>query len=100
VSASPAGGVACPTKELMRRDGRFMGRQLRVRGPFEEWSTGASSLLRGRGLLCRFWRGCEPVGDWTAASTHPLLQLLPVRFWPYRLSEGENPGARRWRLCP
>jgi hypothetical protein len=28
--ASPAGGVACPAKELMRRDGRFVGRLLRV----------------------------------------------------------------------
>jgi hypothetical protein len=34
--ASPAGGVACPAKELMRRDGRFAGRLLRVRESFEE----------------------------------------------------------------
>jgi hypothetical protein len=86
VPASPAGGVACPAKELMRRDGRSAGRLLRVREPFEERNTGASSLLRGRGLPCRFRRGCEPVGDWTAASTRLLLQLLPVRFWPYRPS--------------
>jgi hypothetical protein len=52
----------------MRRDGQFAGRLLRVREPFEEQSTGASSLLRGRGLPCRFRRGCEPVGDWIAAS--------------------------------
>jgi hypothetical protein len=32
--ASPAGGV--PAKELMRRDGRFAGRLLRVCEPFEE----------------------------------------------------------------
>jgi hypothetical protein len=73
VPASPAGGVACPTKELMRRDGRFAGRLLRVREPFEEQNTGASSLLRGRGIPYRFRRGCEPVGDWTAASTRLLL---------------------------
>jgi hypothetical protein len=70
----------------MRRDGRFAGRLLRVREPFEEWNTGASSLLHGRWLPCRFRRGCEPVGDWTAASTHLLLQLLLVRFWRYRPS--------------
>jgi hypothetical protein len=68
--ASPAGGVACPARELTRRDGRFTERLLRVREPFEERSTGASSLLRGRGLPCRFKRGCEPIGDWTAASAH------------------------------
>jgi hypothetical protein len=28
--ASPAKGVACPAEELMRRDGRFAGRPLRV----------------------------------------------------------------------
>jgi hypothetical protein len=34
--ASPVGGVGCPAKELMRWDGRFVGRLLRVREPFEE----------------------------------------------------------------
>jgi hypothetical protein len=86
VLASPAGGVACPAKELMRRDGRFVVRLLRVREPFEERNTGASSLLRGRGLPCRFRRGCEPVGDWTVAPARLLLQLLSVRFWPYQPS--------------
>jgi hypothetical protein len=84
VPASPAGGVACPAKELMRRDGLFAGRLLRVREPFEERSTDASSLLHGRGLPCRFRRGCEPVGDWTAASARLLLQLLPACFWSYQ----------------
>jgi hypothetical protein len=70
----------------MRRDGRFVGRLLRVREPFEEQNTGASSLCRGGGLLYRSRRGCEPIGDWTAASACLLLQLLLVRFWPYRLS--------------
>jgi hypothetical protein len=68
----------------MRRVGRFAGCLLRVREPFEERNTGASSLLRGRGLPCRFRRGCEPVGDLTAASARLLLQLLPAHFWPYR----------------
>jgi hypothetical protein len=81
--ASPAGGVACPAKELMRRDGPFAGRMLRVREPFEERNTGVSSLLRGRGLPYRFGRGCEPVGDWTAASARLFLQLLSIHFLPY-----------------
>jgi hypothetical protein len=68
----------------MRRDGRFAGRLLRVRESFEEWNTGASSLLCGRGLPCHFRRGCEPLGDWTPASARLLLQLLPVRFWLYQ----------------
>jgi hypothetical protein len=84
--ASPAGGVACAAKELMRRDRRFVGRLLRVREPFEERNTGASSLIRRRGLPYRFRRGCEPVGDWTAASARLLLQLLPARLWPYQPS--------------
>jgi hypothetical protein len=70
----------------MRRDGRFAGRLLHVREPFEEQSTGASSLLRGRGLPCRFRRGCEPIGDWTAVSARLLLQLLPARLWSYQPS--------------
>jgi hypothetical protein len=70
----------------MRRDGRFAGRLLRMCEPFEERNTGASSLLRGRGLSCRFRRGREPAGDWTTASACLLLQLLPVRFWPCRPS--------------
>jgi hypothetical protein len=70
----------------MRRDGRFAGHLLRVRESFEERNTGASSLCRGRGLPCRFRRGCEPVGDWTAASTCLLLQLLLVCLWSYQLS--------------
>jgi hypothetical protein len=34
--ASPARGVACPARELMRQDGRFAGCLLRVRESFEE----------------------------------------------------------------
>jgi hypothetical protein len=70
----------------MRRDGRFAGRLLRVREPFEERNTGASSLLCGRGLPCRFRRGCEPVGDWIAGSARLLLQLLSARLWSYQPS--------------
>jgi hypothetical protein len=43
--ALPAGGVACPAKELMRRDGRFVGRLLSVRESFEERNMGASSFM-------------------------------------------------------
>jgi hypothetical protein len=68
----------------MRQDGRFTGRPLRVLEPFEERSTGALSSCCGRGLSCRFRRGREPAGDLTAASARLLLQLLSVRFWPYR----------------
>jgi hypothetical protein len=70
----------------MRWDGRFVGRLLRMRESFEERNTGASSLLCGRGLPCRFRRGCEPVGDWTAASARLLLQLLSARLWSYQPS--------------
>jgi hypothetical protein len=68
----------------MRRDGRFAGRLLRVREPFEERNMGASSLLHGRGLPCCFRRGCEPIDDWTAASARLPLQLLPARLWSYQ----------------
>jgi hypothetical protein len=70
----------------MRRYGRLAGRLLRVREPFEEQNMGALSLLRGRGLPCRFRRGCEPVGDWTAASARLLLQLLSARLLSYQPS--------------
>jgi hypothetical protein len=68
----------------MRRDGRFAGRPLRVREPFEERNKGASSTCRGRGLSCRFRRGREPADDLTAASARLLLQLLPTYFLPYQ----------------
>jgi hypothetical protein len=68
----------------MRRDGRFTGRPLRVREPFEEQNTGASSSCHGRGLSCRFRRGREPADDLTAASARLMLQLLPAHFWPYQ----------------
>jgi hypothetical protein len=48
--ASPARGTACPAVELMRRGEWFAGRLLRVRGPFEERNTGASSSRRERGF--------------------------------------------------
>jgi hypothetical protein len=70
----------------MRRDGRLVGRPLRVLESFEEQNTNASSSCRGRRLSCRFKRGREPAGDLTATSARLLLQLLPVRFWPYRPS--------------
>jgi hypothetical protein len=85
VPDSPAGGVACAANESMRWDGRFAWRLLRVREPFEERNTCASSLCRGRGLSCRFMRGREPAGDWTAASARLLPQLLPAHFRPYQL---------------
>jgi hypothetical protein len=71
--ASPAKGVACPAAELMRRDGWFAGRPLRVRESFEERNTGALSSRRGRGLPCCSRRGREPVDDLTAASGEPSI---------------------------
>jgi hypothetical protein len=45
VPASPARGVACPARELMRWDRRFAGRLLHVRESFEERNTSASSFM-------------------------------------------------------
>jgi hypothetical protein len=84
--ASSANGVAGSAKELMRRDGQFAGRLLRVCRPFEERGMGASLLRHGRGLSRCFRKRREPGGDLTAASARLLQQLLPVRFWPYQLS--------------
>jgi hypothetical protein len=50
--ASPAGNAASPTAELMRRGEWLAGQPLRVREPFEEWITGASSSRRERGFSC------------------------------------------------
>jgi hypothetical protein len=66
----------------MRRGGRFAGRPLRVREPFEEQDTGALYLLRERGLSCRFRRGREPAADLSAASARLPLPLLSAHFWP------------------
>jgi hypothetical protein len=43
-------GATCPAAELMRRGEWFTGQPLRVRGPFEERNTGASSSRRERGF--------------------------------------------------
>jgi hypothetical protein len=83
--ASPTSGVACPAKELMRRDKRLTGRLLCVRGPFEERGMDVSFLHRGRRLPRCFRKGHEPGGDLTAAPARLLQQLLPVRFWPHQL---------------
>jgi hypothetical protein len=48
--ASPARGVAFPAAELMRWGVRFAGQPLRMREPFEERNTGASSSRRERGF--------------------------------------------------
>jgi hypothetical protein len=67
-------------------DGMGGSRGSRVRVPFEERNTGASSSRSGRGLSCCFRRGCEPAGDLTAPSACLLPPLLPVHFWPYQPS--------------
>jgi hypothetical protein len=70
----------------MRWDGRFAGHLLRVRESFEERNTGASSFMLWERAPYRLGGGCEPVGDWTATSARPLLQLLPARLRSYQLS--------------
>jgi hypothetical protein len=50
--ASPARSAACPAVELMRRGEWLVGRPLRVREPFEERITGASSSRREWGFSC------------------------------------------------
>jgi hypothetical protein len=77
----------------MRRDGRFVGRSLRMLESFEERNTGASSSCRGRGLSCRFRRRREPAGDLTAASARLLLQLLPARPTFGHIDHRASPAA-------
>jgi hypothetical protein len=94
--ASPAKGVACPAEELMRRDGRFAGRSLRVLESFEEWNTDASYSCRGRGLSCRFRRGREPAGDWT-----DVIVALHWHCWVTRRaasSRGTSSAVEKMRL--
>jgi hypothetical protein len=55
--ASPARSAACPAAELTRRGEWLAGQPLRVREPFEERITGASSSRRERGFSC-----CPPMG--------------------------------------
>jgi hypothetical protein len=52
--ASPAGGVACPAKELMRRDGRYARHLFYVHESFKERNMGASFfMLWERMRTCR-----------------------------------------------
>jgi hypothetical protein len=73
----------------MRRGERFAGRPLRVREPFEERITGASSSRHGRGLPRCPWMGrelgwrrdrycCPPV---TAITVGPFLTAFDRRAW-------------------
>jgi hypothetical protein len=72
--ASPAKGVACPAKELMRRDGRFARRPLRVRESFEERAFRFEFEFRGR-----FWRSFEWI------SPGPLYTRKRGRRWFFTL---------------
>ena len=58
-SASPAGSAACPAAVLLRRGEWLAGRSSRVREPFKERITGASSSRRERGFSCCPWMGRE-----------------------------------------
>jgi hypothetical protein len=64
--ASPARGVACPTKELMRWDGRFAGRLLRVRESFEEQKNHFTSEFEFRNGFGRSfgWISPGPLYTW------------------------------------
>jgi hypothetical protein len=70
----------------MRRDEWLAGQPLRVREPFEERNTGASSSRRGSGSSHRPRRGRELADDLTAAFARLPPPLLPAHFWPYRPS--------------
>jgi hypothetical protein len=70
----------------MRRDEWLMGRPFRVREPFEERNTGASSSHRGREFSRCPRRGRELADDLTAASARLPLSLLSAQFWSYRPS--------------
>jgi hypothetical protein len=97
--ASPAKGAACPAVELMRWDEWFAGQPLRVREPFEERNTGASSSRRGKGLSRCPRRGRELADDLTASSARLPPPLLPAHFWPYRPSRLLPRLTDPWPMC-
>jgi hypothetical protein len=78
--ASPTRDATCPAVELMRRGERSAGRPLRVREPFEERITGASSSRREGGLPPAPGWDVSLADDVTAASARLPLQLLPAQF--------------------
>jgi hypothetical protein len=62
---------------------RFAGRPLRVREPFEERNTGASSSRRERVFSrCPGW-DVSLADDVTAAPARLPPPLLPTHFWPH-----------------
>jgi hypothetical protein len=79
----PKASLALPRSQC---DGTGGSQGGRVREPFEERNTVASSSRRGRGLPCCFRRGREPAGNLTAASARLPPPLLSVHFWPYQPS--------------
>jgi hypothetical protein len=77
VPASPVGGVACPAKESMRRDGRFAGRLLRVREPFEEQKDRFTFEFEFRGGFGRSLGWISP---------GPLYTRKRGRWWFFTLT--------------
>jgi hypothetical protein len=71
--ASPAKGVACSTGELMRWDGRFSWRSLRVREPFEERARRLYSVGEGS--------PASSGGDVSLQAIRPLLPLVCHRHY-------------------
>jgi hypothetical protein len=83
--AAPAKGVACPPEELMRRDGRFVGRPLRarvVRGTehgrvvFMPWERALLPLQEETQACRRFDRCFRPSA--AAITASPLLAISTV----------------------
>jgi hypothetical protein len=82
--ASPAKGVACPTKDLMRRDGRFAGRPCArvVRGTehgcviFTPWGRAPLLLKEGTRGCMQFDRCFRSSA--AAITAGPLLAISTV----------------------
>jgi hypothetical protein len=83
--ASPTRGVACSAGELMRRDGRFAWRLLRVRAVrgtghecvvFTPWERALPSLQEGMQACRRFDRCFRSSA--TAITAGPLLAMPTV----------------------
>jgi hypothetical protein len=75
--ASPANSVAGSAKELMRRDGRFAGRLLRVPWPFEEQNDRFPSEFEFRGGFRRSFEWSSPGPLYTRKRGRQWFFTLP-----------------------
>jgi hypothetical protein len=76
VLASPAGGVACPAKKLMRWDGRFARHLLHVRESFEEQKNRFTFEFKFRDGFGRSFGWISP---------RPLYTRKRGRWWSFTL---------------